>query len=138
MDANNPVVKCCIEGMLAEAEGRMADAARLFLQAWEIHQDDFEACIAAHYMARHQTSPAETLRWNQAALDHANAAPADQVQGFYPSLYLNLGWSYEALGDMAAARNCYQLASSEMDALPDGPYRNKVQRGVTAAHDRTD
>jgi hypothetical protein len=114
----------------------MAAAAALFWQAWTIHQDDFEACIAAHYVARHQADPAETFRWHQAALDHANALACERVQGFYPSLYLNLGWSYEALGDQAAARNYYELASAAMATIPDGPYRNKVQRGIVAARGR--
>jgi hypothetical protein len=137
IDPNNPVVKLCIAGMAAEAEGRMSDAAAFFLQAWAARQDDLDACVAAHYVARHQASPAEMLRWNQLALDHARAIDDERVQGFYPSLYLNLGWSHEALGDRAAAHSYYDSASATMAAVPDGPYRNKVQRGIAAARNRT-
>jgi hypothetical protein len=137
MDPNNPVVKLCAEGMQAEAEGRMAAAATLFLQAWAMRQDDFDACVAAHYVARHQASPADTLRWNQVALEHANAIGDERVRGFFPSLYLNLGWSHEALGDQPAAIKYYELASAAMDDLPEGLYRNKVQRGLASARQRT-
>jgi len=34
MDASNPVVKLCADGMTAEGEGRRDDARRLFAHAW--------------------------------------------------------------------------------------------------------
>ena len=74
MDPENPIVQLCIAGMAAEAEGRAADAKALFEQAWETSQDDFEACVAAHYVARHQATPAATLDWNERALRRAEAA----------------------------------------------------------------
>ncbi|MCE7980933.1 MAG: hypothetical protein DYG89_07050 [Caldilinea sp. CFX5] len=112
MDLNNPMIKLCIEGSRAEFEGRIADAKALYRQAWEAAQDDYEACIAAHYVARHQATPAETLRWNQLALERANAVDDERVQGFYGSLYLNLGHSYELVGDQAAAQHYYALAAA--------------------------
>ena len=74
-------------------------------------RDDYDACIAAHYVARFQETPEETLRWNQIALDHANAVHDEKVKDFYPSLYLNLGQSYEALGNQFLAQKYYQLAA---------------------------
>jgi YD repeat-containing protein len=71
MDPNNPAVKLCMEGMQAEAEGKNGAALRLFTQAWEASRDDFEACVAAHYLARQQTTPQDVLRWNQEALNGA-------------------------------------------------------------------
>ena len=82
MDADNPVVKLCVEGIQAEAENRLDDARALFTQAWDSHTDNFEACIAAHYPARHQESPQEMLFWNQEALNRAEAVPDERVQGF--------------------------------------------------------
>ena len=149
IDANNPIAKLCIEGMRAEGEGRIADARALFLQAWAARSDDFEACIAAHYVARHQDSPQATLHWNQMALDYADAVRANaegdaggdtvgdaRVDGFYPSLYLNMGWSYEQLGDVAAARVYYDRAAQQMDELPDGRYGDIVRHGVVAGRAR--
>jgi len=111
MDINNPVVKLCIEGSQAEFEGRKDKACNRYHQAWETATDDYEACIAAHYMARCQDSPMEILHWNQEALNRANAVQSDSVQDFYPSLYLNLGHSYELLGDHAQAKKYYDLAA---------------------------
>ena len=111
MDINNPVIELCMEGTRAEFEHRLDDARQLYLQAWEIRADDYDACIAAHYVARFQETPEETLRWNQAALEHANAVDDERIKDFYPSLYLNLGQSYEALGDQLNAQKYYQLAA---------------------------
>ena len=59
--------------MQAEVEGRRDAAADLFLQAWNIAADDYDACIAAHYVARHQKTPGDTLHWNQVCLSPAEA-----------------------------------------------------------------
>ena len=111
MDTSNPVVKLCMEGTRAEFEHRLEDARAFYQQAWDARTNEYEACIAAHYVARFQDSPEETLRWNQVALDHANAVQDGSVQEFYPSLYLNMGGSYEALGDMLNAERYYRLAA---------------------------
>ncbi len=136
MDPNNPVVKLCVEGMQAEGQSRLDDAHKLFMQAWTARQDDFDACVAAHYVARHQASPAEMLRWNQVALQHADAVNADRVANFYPSLYLNMGWSYETLGNLAEANRYYTLAAEKLDCLPAGPYGNVVRQGVAGGQAR--
>jgi hypothetical protein len=112
MDINNLVIKLCMEGTRAEFEHRLDDAHQLYLQAWDARTGDYEACIAAHYVARFQKTPEETLHWNQIALGHANAAHDERVKDFYPSLYLNLGQSYEALGDQVHAQKYYQLAAN--------------------------
>ncbi len=49
MNPDNPVVKLCMEGMRAEGQGQPAKAAEFFMQAWEARQDDYDACVAAHY-----------------------------------------------------------------------------------------
>lgn len=130
MDPDNPIVKLCVEGMKAEAAGRYDDARALFAQAWEAHADDWEACIAAHYLARHQPTPEDTLRWNQEALDRADAVADDRIHGFYPSLYLNLGHSHEQLGNLAEARRCYDLAAAEASDLPADRYGGVVRQGI--------
>lgn len=137
MDPNNPVVELCVEGMRAESDGRHDDARLLFEQAWEASSDDFEACIAAHYVARHQPDAEATFRWNQEALRRAEAADDDRVLGFYPSLYLNLGYSYELLGDAVEACHHYTLAAARLDNLPPSPYGDMVRSGVTRGQKRT-
>jgi hypothetical protein len=86
MNPDNPTVKLCLEGMRAETEGRMDEARHHFMQAWEQRTDDYDACVAAHYVARHQKEAEEALRWNQESLDRADAVNDERVQAFYPSL----------------------------------------------------
>lgn len=137
MDPENPVVKLCVRGMEAEAEGRHTDARDLFAQAWAAAGDDFEACIAAHYMARHAGTPQDTHRWNAEALRRADAVADERVAGFRPSLYLNLGRSLEDLGDAEGAGRYYALAAEGVDGLPAGRYAEVVRNGVAAARQRT-
>src|SRR5690606_23508745 len=108
-----------------------------FRRAWDASSDDFERCIAAHYVARHQDDPLDTLRWNERALALADAVGDERVQGFYPSLYLNVGASHERLGDAAEARRWFERAAALLDTLPDGPYGQVVRRGVGAGLERT-
>jgi tetratricopeptide (TPR) repeat protein len=136
MDPDNPIVRLCVAGMKAESDGRNADALALFSQAWEQSNDDFEASIAAHYVARHQKEAEETLRWNQIALARAEAVGDERVHGFFPSLYLNLGKSHEDLGHRDEAIKFYELASSKMGELPQGRYADVVRDGVQRALQR--
>lgn len=112
IDPENPVVHRCIAGTQAEFQGRGEQARALYLQAWDLATDDYEACIAAHYLARFQDDPAETLRWNREALRRADAVGDERVASFYPSLYLNMGCSHELLGEQAEAQKYYALAAA--------------------------
>ena len=138
VDAANLVVKLCAEGMLAEGRGQPDEAHDLFMQAWMASTDDFEACIAAHYLARQQPSPQETLRWNRESLARADAVGDARVRGFYPSLYLNMGHSCEVLGDVDEARRYYDLAAASAGALPADGYGAMVRRGISAGQRRVD
>jgi hypothetical protein len=111
MNTNNPVIQLCMAGTRAEFEHRLEDARSLYQQAWDARTDDYEACIAAHYVARFQDTADESLRWNQVALEHANAVNNDRVKEFYPSLYLSLGRSHELMGNQAEAQRYYDLAA---------------------------
>src|SRR5688572_9601561 len=111
MDVKRPVIQLCIQGTRAELERRPEDARSLYQQAWDVHTDDYEACIAAHYLARFQDTSEKTLHWNLIALQHASAVHDESVMDFLPSLYLSLGKSYEVLGNIAEAQKYYQLAA---------------------------
>jgi tetratricopeptide (TPR) repeat protein len=136
VDPNNPVVKLCARGMQAECEGRNDIARRLFEQAWAERSDDYDACIAAHYLARHQDSSQDTLRWNQVALHHADAVGDERVRGFYPSLYLNLGHAHEQFGDHDQAARYYQLAAQRTGELPEGSYADMVRDAIARGQQR--
>ncbi len=138
MDATNPIVALCVAGMTAEGEGRADEARRLFAHAWTTSVDDAERCVAAHYLARHQESPEQTLHWNHEALCRARMVNDDRVQGFYPSLYLNLGRSYEDLGQLDEARRYYDLAAQRASGLPTDGYGALVRRGISNGQRRTD
>jgi hypothetical protein len=120
MDTTNAIIQLCIQGTRAEFEHRLDDAHRLYQQAWDLHIDDYEACIAAHYVARFQPTPEAAFRWNQIALEHADRVSDNRAREFYPSLYLNLGRSHEILGNHVEMQKYYELAA---------------QLGVTHQHD---
>lgn len=111
MEIDNPVVKLCIAGTQAEFQHKVEEAKAFYEQAWQIQTNDYEACIAAHYMARFQEDAGVEFGWNQKALDYALSCELDRVSPFLPSLYLNLGKSYEKLGDMVSAQMHYNHAS---------------------------
>ncbi len=111
VEAENPVVALCVLGTQAEYAGRLEEARDLYRQAWEAARDDYDACVAAHYMARLQDDPAQALFWNEISLERAGALGGERVRNFYPSLYVNLGRSHELLGNLDQAQNYYRLAS---------------------------
>jgi len=129
MDPNNPVVRLCAQGMEAESRGRTDDASALFERAWAARTDDYEGCIAAHYVARHQPDDEATYRWNLTALTLADRSERE-ADGFYPSLHLNMASSYQALGDHTAARAHLEAAVALIDVLPDTPYKEFVRSGI--------
>ena len=137
MDPNNPVARLCAAGMAAEGEGRPAEAKALFEQAWAESRDDFDACIAAHYVARHQATAAAEHEWNAKALARADLVGDERARSFYPSLYLNLAHSLEKLGRSAEACELYTTAAARLEGEPDTPYVRLVRSGVTAGRTRT-
>ncbi|EHR50074.1 hypothetical protein SacmaDRAFT_1805 [Saccharomonospora marina XMU15] len=130
MDTSNPVVRLCAQGMAAEARGLDAEARALFEQAWQLAGDDYEACVAAHYLARHQDGPEATLRWNETCLRHADKVGDERVAGFYCSLHANIARSHRALANTPAARRHFELAADHLAAVPQGPYRDWLRYSV--------
>ncbi|MEZ4519286.1 MAG: hypothetical protein R3C44_21500 [Chloroflexota bacterium] len=96
----------CIRGTQAEFAGQQEEACALYRQAWDAAADDYDACIAAHYVARCQSTPDETLHWNEIALARAESAEDDRPH-LYPSLYVNLGQAHEQLGHTAEAERFF-------------------------------
>lgn len=135
-DPNNPVIKLCVEGMNAEGEGNTEQAQQFFQQAWEMATNDFEAFTAAHYLARNQKDPNDNLKWNLEALTRARAITDDSTKGHYPSLYLNVGKSYETLGNMEQAANYYLQAAESSEHLPAGKYSDMIKSGISAGLQR--
>ncbi|NJN81408.1 MAG: hypothetical protein HC802_03420 [Caldilineaceae bacterium] len=136
MDVNNPIIRLCLAGNRAELEGRIADARDLFWQAWERADGDYEACIAAHYVARHQESARDALGWNQEALTRAERVDDPRVQGFYPSLYVNLGYSHEAVGNQAEAQRYYKRPPSLVLSIKRVERHDGETERICPAHHR--
>src|SRR5580700_7488924 len=98
-DPTNPVVQLCAKGIEMEHAGDLMAAGELYRQAWEKASCPLEACTAAHYLARVQNDPEESLRWNLVALDQAALITGEDIGVIYPSLHLNVAHGYEQAGD---------------------------------------
>jgi tetratricopeptide (TPR) repeat protein len=131
-DPENIVVQLCAQGMQAEAEGRDVRARDLFLQAWEAAEDDYDACIAAHYLARHQPTPQETLRWNQECLTQADKVGDERVRGFYASLHGNMARAHRDLGQIEQAGEHFESAAKHIDDVPAGPHQQWLRYRIAA------
>ena len=130
VDQNNNVVKLCTQGMDLEGQGKSEEASKLFTNAWNEATNDFEKFTAAHYVARHQNSVADKLKWDETALQLALKINNDSVKDAFPSLYLNIGKCYEDLCDLDNAKKNYELALSFSNLLPDNGYGNMIKRGI--------
>jgi len=128
IDPNNPVVLLCAAGM--ERDGEPEEARRLFQQAWDARRNDYDAAIAAHYLARHQATPHETLRWNSLAVTHAERVVDGRTTELFPSLYLNLASSLTALGRLDEAREIIGRAKERLEGLRADGYRDFLAIGI--------
>lgn len=129
-DPNNPIIQLCAQGMDMEGKGRPEEAGKLFLQAWNEAANDLERFTAAHYVARHQKSITDKLKWDETALRLALKLNDNSVQETYPSLYLNIAKCYEDLDDIDNASKNYQLALSFTGQLPDNEYGKMIKGGI--------
>lgn len=129
---DNKIVQLCAKGMNAEFQGEPDKAKALFTEAWEAASNDFEAFVAAHYLARQQPTPEDTLCWNLESLTRANAVTDQDMSAYYPSLYLNMGKSYEDLGDIEQAAHYYHLADDSSHVLPTAQYGQMLRNGIKA------
>lgn len=135
-DPENPVNKLCARGMLLEGEAKPNEAAALFFQAWEKATSPVEKFTAAHYVARHQNSVSDKLRWDQTALQYALEADEPEIYHVYPSLYLNIAKCHEDLKDVNRANENYRLALYYAESLPDDGYSNMIRSRINNGLER--
>ena len=135
-DPDNPVIKLCAQGMEMEAEGKPQQAKKLFLQAWDEATNDFEKFTAAHYLARHQKSVDDKLKWDQTALQLALKINDATVKQVLPSLYLNIAKCHEDLNNIGNAKKNYDLALSFANLLADNGYGNMIKSAITKGIER--
>ena len=127
---NNPIIRLCMQGMAMEEGDKHEEAGALFNKAWNESTNDFEKFTSAHYVARHQETVAEKLKWDETALQLALNINDETMKASYPSLYLNIAKCYEDLEDKPNALKHYQLANSFAGLLPDDGYGKMIKSGI--------
>lgn len=119
MQLDNPIVQLCVQGTNAEFRGELQRAYALYQEAWNMAHDDYEACVAAHYLGhilmRLEAPLSERLHWHQEALRRADRVADERVESFYPSLYVNLKRCHELLGDQEEALRYDKLVRGLVD-----------------------
>jgi tetratricopeptide (TPR) repeat protein len=135
-DPNNNVVQLCAKGMEREAGEKHEEANRFFVQAWNEATTDFEKFTAAHYVARHQKSVGDKLKWDETALAFALKIKDSGIAAQYPSLYLNIAKCYEDLNDLNKAQKYYEAAQSYQSSLPDDGYGQIIRTGIRNGMER--
>ena len=128
IDGDSVVAQLCAAGMAIDGDAGRASA--LFRQAWDARRDDYEASIAAHFLARHQPSLDDSLYWNRVAVEHAEAVVDERAKPLLASLYLNLADSYLSLGDLANATIASEQGVAALQFLPADGYRDFVSGGL--------
>lgn len=130
----------------AVTRGRDGDgdgARRELLKIWddiEVTGDPVHRCALAHYLADLYDDPAASLVWDERALAAATDAtaraaqdPTDghiaaaQVNGFYPSLHLNLADDHRRLGAFDTADEHAATARELVSSLSEGPYAEQLR-----------
>jgi tetratricopeptide (TPR) repeat protein len=135
-DPSNPVVQLSVKGIETENSGDLEKANALYREAWQLANYDLEFMTAAHYLARVQSDPGESLRWNWMALEYASKTEDQDISSIYPSLYLNVAKSYEDLGNLQEAYDYYLLAHHCADDLPDDGYGSMIRKGIGTGPER--
>lgn len=120
---NNHIVRLCLQGIGMEQKGKLEEASKIFLQAWNEATNDFEKFISAHYVARYQKNISDKLQWLEKDLQLALKINDDTVKSAFSPLYSNIAKCYEELGDSDKAKKNYILATSFNDKPSDkGPF----------------
>jgi rifampin ADP-ribosylating transferase len=130
---NNPIVQLCLQGMSLEEKGEPGEAGRLFLQAWNEATNDFERFLAAHYVARHQKTVSDKLKWLETALQLALKINDGTVKAAFAPLHVSIATCYEDLNNPHNAKKNYELANSFTDQPSDkGPFYHGTKADLQA------
>ncbi len=90
-------------------------------------QDQYQACIIAHFLAHAHVEPHAQLDWHLRALHAADTVGDERVRAFYPSLHANLGDVYLRLGNFTRAQEHINKAREIEHVLPDDGYGRMIR-----------
>jgi tetratricopeptide (TPR) repeat protein len=100
-------------GRCLKDSGEMDKARQCFLQAWELalrERLDAYAVDAAHMMGIIERPPGEAMAWNLRAVEYARSSGDPAARRWLATLLNNIGWTYHAMGDYAAALPIFEEA----------------------------
>ncbi len=129
MEDNAMIDKICQAQALA-ANGDHDGARALYADLWEKAiraEDQYQACVVAHFMAHAYFEPVTQLAWHLRALRAADIVNDERVHTFYPSLYANLGEVYLRLGNSAQACKYIARARETEHVLQEDGYGRMIR-----------
>ncbi len=109
-----------------DRDGARALYADLWAEATRTN-DQYQACVVAHFMAHAHIEPEAQLDWHLRALHAADTVGDERVRPFYPSLYANIGEVYLRLGNLAQARKYIAKARETEHILQDDGYGRMIR-----------
>ena len=107
-DQETPIsrIRCLLErGRTFNSAGDVESAGPLFEEAWDLARGigaDYHAVDAAHMLGICETGE-KALRWNETAMDAAEASHDSRAKEWLGALYNNTGWTYHDAGDYERA-----------------------------------
>jgi len=122
-DPNSRIIRLLMQGMAMEDQDKPEEASSLFTEAWSEAAEDFERFIAAYFVARHQKTMEDRLKWLETSLKYALIVNDDAAKSALPSIYLNIAKCHEELGNLEEAKISHELSNSHKVAPSDkGPF----------------
>lgn len=118
--------------------GNVSEARESMATIWSDLEDGggaYHRCVLAHFIADTQQEAADELTWDLKALDIADDALAERVDGaeadalrrFLPSLHMNVADGYRKLGDFEMARRHLEAGVQTSAALGVDAYGQTVR-----------
>ncbi len=104
-------IRCLLErGRTFNSSGDIESARPLFEEAWEQARsigEDYHAVDAAHMLGICETGEM-ALRWNETAMETAEASHDSRAKEWLGALYNNTGWTYHDSGEYERALDLFE------------------------------
>ena len=109
-----------VKAYLLESEFDYKEAKKKYELLWSLSYDDYDRYFLARILAAYQNSFEDQLDWWLTALEYWVKLDREAFEGVLPSLYFEIGETYENLMDFKNAKAHYLLGSSFLKYLPGG------------------